>query len=160
MAGFDTVGVQTPARQRSPLVHIRPSSQVVPSGATPLEQVPVVGLQVPAIWQAPVAGGQTMATPGTQAPAWQTSPLVQALLSEQVVPFGAAGFEQVPLAGSQTPATWHVSDAAQTLGALPVQAPAWQVSVWVQALPSLQVVPLGADGFEQAPVVLLQVPGV
>jgi hypothetical protein len=40
----------------------------------------------------------------------------------------------------------------------PVQVPFWQASVWVQALPSLQVVPLDAVGFEQAPVLGLQVP--
>jgi hypothetical protein len=89
----------------------------------------------------------------------QTSPLVQAVLSLQVRPSGAFGFEQVPLAGLQAPATWQVSDAVQTTGA-PVQAPAWQLSPVVQALLSLQTVPFGADGFEHAPVVGLQVPGV
>jgi hypothetical protein len=40
----------------------------------------------------------------------------------------------------------------------PVQVPAWQVSLWVQALPSLQAAPLGAFGLEQVPVAGLQVP--
>src|SRR2546425_1172573 len=37
----------------------------------------------------------------------------------------------------------------QTTGFEPVQTPAWQVSVCVQALPSLQAVPSAAGGFEQ-----------
>jgi len=40
------------------------------------------------------------------------------------------------------PMSWHWSDAAQTRGFVPVQMPAWQVSVWVQALPSLQRPPV------------------
>src|SRR5207249_2591999 len=37
------------------------------------------------------------------------------------------------------PASWHWSEALHTTGLAPVQAPARQVSVWVQALPSSQV---------------------
>jgi hypothetical protein len=44
------------------------------------------------------------------------------------------------------------------MGFPPVQAPAWQVSVRVQALPSLQAVPSVTFGFEQAPVDGLHVP--
>ncbi len=44
------------------------------------------------------------------------------------------------------------------MGFEPVQAPFWQVSACVQALPSLQDVPLVAMGLEQAPVDGLQVP--
>jgi len=40
----------------------------------------------------------------------------------------------------------------------PVQVPAWQPSVCVQALPSLQAVPSAKVGFEQAPVAGLQLP--
>jgi hypothetical protein len=40
----------------------------------------------------------------------------------------------------------------------PVHVPAWHVSVWVHALPSLHAVPSGAFGFEHAPVVGSQVP--
>jgi len=46
----------------------------------------------------------------------------------------------------------------QTTGLAPVQVPAWHVSVWVQALPSLQEVPLVAGGFEHTPVLGLHVP--
>jgi hypothetical protein len=86
------------------------------------------------------------------APFWQVSVCVQALPSLQAVPFVATGFEQAPVAGSHVPATWHWSDAVQVMGLEPVQVPFWQVSVWVQLLPSLQDVPLAAMGFEQAPV--------
>jgi hypothetical protein len=46
----------------------------------------------------------------------------------------------------------------QVTGLEPAQAPLWQVSVCVHALPSLQVVPFEAVGFEQAPVLELHVP--
>ena len=151
---------QAPARQASPVEQALPSSQAVPSGFATVTHAPVVGLHVPARWQESAAGGQTTGVPATQDPLWQTSPLVQELLSLQATPFGAAGFEQVPSVGLQAPAWWHWSEAAQTLGEPPVQAPAWQVSTVVQALPSLQVVPFAAVGFEHAPVLLLQVPGV
>ena len=38
-------------------------------------------------------------------------------------------------------------------GLEPVQVPAWQVSVWVQALPSVQLVPFCAAGLVQFPLV-------
>jgi hypothetical protein len=56
------------------------------------------------------------------------------------------------------PATWHWSLAVQTTGLLPVHVPLWQVSVCVQALPSLHAVPSAAVGFEHTPVVMLHVP--
>jgi hypothetical protein len=46
----------------------------------------------------------------------------------------------------------------QTTGLLPVQTPAWQVSVTVQAFPSSQAVPSGLAGLEQGPMAVLQVP--
>ena len=57
-----------------------------------------------------VFGGvlQTTVAPAVQTPAWQLSLLVQPLLSAlQLVPSVAAGFEQVPVFGSQVPTTWH-----------------------------------------------------
>src|SRR5947199_491732 len=44
------------------------------------------------------------------------------------------------------------------MGFEPVQVPPWQVSVCVQALPSLHAVPLLAFGLEHWPVAVLQVP--
>jgi hypothetical protein len=46
----------------------------------------------------------------------------------------------------------------QITGFEPVQTPDWQVSVEVQALPSLQLVPLDFAGFEHTPVAVLQMP--
>src|SRR2546428_204094 len=93
-----------------------------------------------------------------QVPAWQESDWVQASPSVQVLPFGLSGLEQVPLAVSQVPATWHWSRAAQTTGFAPTQAPPWQVSVGVQAFPSVQVLPFGLSGLEQVPLAGSQVP--
>src|SRR3989442_241395 len=93
-----------------------------------------------------------------QVPDWHVSLWVQAVPSLHDVPSVAFGFEQVPVVGLQVPATWHWSLAVQVTGLEPVQVPDWQVSVWVQALPSLHDVPLVAFGFEQVPVVGLQVP--
>ena len=43
---------------------------------------------------------------------------------------------------------------------VPVQVPAWQLSVFVQALLSLQAVPSTLFGFEHRPVEVSQVPAV
>jgi hypothetical protein len=48
----------------------------------------------------------------------------------------------------------------QVTGFVPVQTPAWQLSVWVQELPSLHEEPSALAGFEHVPVVGLHVPGV
>src|SRR5213594_2013254 len=77
-----------------------------------------------------------------QTPALQTSPSVLASPSSQGVPSGVTGFEQVALSGSQTPASWHWSWAVQTTGLTAVHVPPWQVSLCVQASPSLQLVPV------------------
>src|SRR5207244_1899277 len=70
------------------------------------------------------------------------------------------GLLQVPVAGSQVPAVWHVSSAVQTTGFAPTQAPAAQASVCVQALPSSQPLPSGLAGLLQPPVAGLQTPAV
>jgi hypothetical protein len=90
----------------------------------------------------------------------QVSLCVQALPSLQVVPFVATGFEHTPFAGLHVPAVWHWSEAAHVTGFPPEHAPPWQVSLCVQALPSLQVVPFVAIGFEHAPVLVLHMPAV
>src|SRR5205814_2748859 len=71
-------------------------------------------------------------------PLWQVSVCVHALPSLQTLPLAFAGFEHVPVAGLQLPAVWHSSEPVQATGLLPVHTPLWQVSVWVQALPSSQ----------------------
>ena len=103
-------------------------------------------------------GAHTTGVPVWQAPPWQASPVVQPLPSSQALPSGLAGVEQAPVAGLQTPTSWQESMAVHTTGFWPVQAPLRQASVGVQALPSLQGVPSGLAGFEQAPVAGLQTP--
>ena len=129
----------------------------MPSGLAGLEQVPVVGLQVPASWHWSGALQTTGVSP-VHVPAWQVSLRVQALPSSQLVPSDLAGLEHAPVVGLQVPASWHWSGAVQTTGLAPVHAPAWQVSLRVHALPSSHVVPLGFAGLEQAPLAGLQVP--
>src|SRR5437870_4591063 len=97
----------------------------------------------------------------TQTPFWQVSVWVQALPSLQAVPLGRSGFEQRPVAGSQTPAAWHWSIWAQTTPvhrSVPLQTPCIQTSFTVFGLPSLQGVPSGSDGFEHWPDVGSQTP--
>jgi hypothetical protein len=93
-----------------------------------------------------------------QAPAWHESVCVHASSSLHAVPSALAGFEQVPVPGSQLPASWHWSLATQTTGFEPVHVPAWQVSPCVQASASLHTEPSAFAGFEQTPVAGLQVP--
>lgn len=77
---------------------------------------------MPGNWHGP--GGEQRSCSPTQLPETQASPVVQALPSLHAVPFCAAGFEQVPVAGSQVPATWHASLAVHDTGFEPVQTPA------------------------------------
>src|SRR6058998_324237 len=149
--------VHAPAWQVSLRVHALASSHAVPLGFAGLEQVPVVGSQVPASWHWSGAGQVTAFAP-VHAPAWQVSLRVHALASSHAVPLGFAGLEQVPVVGSQVPASWHWSGAGQVTAFAPVHAPAWQVSLRVHALASSHAVPLGFAGLEQVPVVGSQVP--
>ena len=91
-------------------------------------------------------------------PLRHVSVCVHALPSLHDVPSLLVGFEQTPVVWLQLPAVWHWSLPVQVFGLPPVQTPDWQVSVCVQALPSLHDVPLLSCGFEQTPVVWLQVP--
>src|SRR5437870_3444368 len=93
-----------------------------------------------------------------QTPALQTSPSVLASPSLHGLPSGVTGFEQVALSGSQTPASWHWSWAVQTTGLTAVHVPPRQVSLSVQASPSLHAVPSDLAGFEHSPVAGLHVP--
>lgn len=78
----------------------------VPSDAVGLEHWPVLGLHVPATWQASCAVHVTEFEP-TQVPLWQESLCVHAFPSLQAVPFETAGFEHVPVLGLQEPTVWH-----------------------------------------------------
>src|SRR5436189_17348 len=146
-------------------VHTTPSSQ---SSGVPFTHSPVVGSQVSAPSQAsPLSQSRrrwsqmccsTSQLSVVQVPRWQVSVWVQALPSLHAVPLLAFGLEHWPVAVLQVPATWHWSSAVQTTGFEPVQVPLWQVSVWVQALPSLHAVPLPAFGLEHWPVAVLELP--
>ena len=151
------VGVQTPDRQISVCVHALPSPQLVPSAFCGLEHTPVAGLQTPATWHWSEAAHVTGLVP-VQTPAWHVSVWVQAFPSPQLVPFAFCGLEHAPVAGLQTPASWHWSLAVQDTGFPPVQTPAWHVSVWVHALPSPQLVPSALAGLEHTPEAGLQTP--
>jgi hypothetical protein len=84
---------------------------------------------------------------------------VQALPSLHVDPSGFTGFEHQPLMGSQDPASWHASGAAQVTG-LPWQDPARQASPLVHALKSKHAVPSGSGDDTHWPVVWSQVSAV
>src|SRR5207249_1601520 len=150
---------QMAASQASVRVQALPSSQPVPSGLAGLLQTPDAGLQMPAVWHWSAAVHTTGLAP-TQAPAVQVSVRVQALPSSHGAPSSLAGLLQTPEAGLQTPAVWHWLAAVHTTGLAPTQAPAAQVSVRVQALPSSHGAPLCLAGLLQAPVVGSQVPAV
>ena len=68
------------------------------------------------------------------------------------------GLEHIPVTVLQIPASWHWSSTAHTTGLAPVHAPVWQVSVCVQALPSLQDAPSALLGLEHIPVTESQTP--
>src|SRR5205823_3791912 len=148
-----------PASQASVRVQALPSSQPVPSGLAGLLQTPDAGLQMPAVWHWSAAVHTTGLAP-TQAPGAQVAVRVQASPSSHRAPLSLAGLLQTPDAGLQVPAVWHWSEAVHTAGLAPTQAPAWQVSVRVQALPSSHGAPLSLAGLLQAPVVGSQVPAV
>ena len=93
-------------------------------------------------------------------PDWQESFRSQALPSLHAVPLLAAGLEHWPVLGLQVPAVWHWSLAVHVTWLPAVQTPALQESFRSHALPSLQLVPLAAAGFEHAPVLGLHVPAV
>ena len=93
-----------------------------------------------------------------QTPDWQVSVCVQAFPSTQTVPLLFGGFVHTPELVSHAPTRWHWSEAVQVFGFEPVQAPPWHVSVWVQALPSTQAVPLSFGGFVHTPELVSHVP--
>jgi predicted membrane protein len=150
-------GEHVPDEHVSEPLHTVPSGHGVPSGLDGFEQVPVAGLQVPASWHWSLAVQTTGFAP-VHVPAWHASLCVQASASLHAEPSAFAGSEQVPLAGSHVPASWHWSLGVQTTGLPPVHVPAWHVSACVQASSSLQGAPFGRFGFEQTPVAGLQRP--
>src|SRR5438132_1284968 len=136
---------QLPLWQVSVCVQALPSLHGVPFVAVGVERLPVAGLPVPPTWRWSWAVRVTGVLP-TQLPFWQVSVFFQAFPSLHGVPSFATGGASVLVAGLHVPATWHWSRAVQVTGLLPTQLPLWQVSVCVQALPSLHGVPFVAVG--------------
>jgi hypothetical protein len=132
-------------------------AHAIPSAAAGFEQMPLLGLHVPATWHWSVAV-QVIELVPMHVPLWHVSVWVQALPSLHAVPFVAVGLEHAPVLGLHVPAAWHWSLAMHVTGLPPVHVPLWHVSDWVQALPSLHEVPFIAVGFEHAPVAGLHAP--
>jgi hypothetical protein len=150
--------VHTPVWQVSDCVQAFPSLHGVPFPAIGFEHVPLLGSHVPVVWHWSCAAQVTTVEP-TQTPIWHLSFPVHAFPSSQADPFTAIGFEQAPLVASHVPGVWHWSWAAQVTGFPPTHTPVWQVSVRVQAFPSLHADPFATAGFVQAPVVGSHIPG-
>jgi len=146
--------VQVPAWQVSVVVHMLLSLQLAPSAASGLLHWPVVGLHVPATWQASSAV-QTTEAPAVQTPVMHEAPHP----APHDVPSALLGLLHTPVDGLQT-ASWHASPPEHVLGLPPVQTPVWQLSVCVHMSPSSQVVPSVLTGFEHAPVDGSHVPAV
>jgi hypothetical protein len=92
-----------PPWHESAVVQALPSVQAVPFGTAGLEHRPLAASHVPAAWHWSAAEHATGFEP-VQVPTWHESVCVQALPSVQTVPFGTAGLEHAPLAGSHAPA--------------------------------------------------------
>ena len=98
--------MQVPLSHASLWVQAFPSVHAVPSGTGGFEHVPVAGSHVPAAWHWSAAVQVTGLLPA-QVPLWQLSVCVHPSPSSHAVPSAAAGFEHVPVAGSQAPSSWH-----------------------------------------------------
>lgn len=157
-SGRKVAPVQTPTWQDSVTVQESLSLQTAPSLFAGLEHMPVPMLHVPASWHWS-SGVHTTGAPLMHAPFWQASPTVQAFRSLHDVASGLFPNEHVPLAGLHVPPVWHWLGVHVT-GLAPVQVPPWHVSVIVQALPSLHIVPSALLGYEQTPVAGTHVPAL
>lgn len=92
---------QTPAWHVSFWVQASPSLHGEPLALAGLEHTPVAGLQVPASWHWSGKAHVTALAP-TQAPAWQVSACVHALLSLHIVPFAAGAATHTPMPALHT----------------------------------------------------------
>jgi hypothetical protein len=135
-----------PAAQTS-VVHDTPSLQTVTLG---------VKTQVPPEQVSSVHGSPSLHTTGVpaQAPPEHTSPPVHGLPSLHEAVLSACA---QPVAGRHESSV-HGLASSHEAAAPGTQTPCEQASLTVQALPSVQAVPLGALGFEQGPFAGLQVP--
>jgi hypothetical protein len=139
-----TEPAQTPPVQVSGPVQALPSSQPVPFGRfAPPSHWPFAGLQLLAAWQA-IPTAHVRVGPIMHTPFWQLSVVHRLLSTLQAVPLVLLIRVHIPVAASQLPAIWQAVSGQGTAPA-PTHMPAWapppQLSVGVQALPSLQLVP-------------------
>jgi len=104
VTGFDPV--HTPAAQAYVWSQRFVPVHDVPSVTVGLEQVPVDGLQLPAVWHwslaVHVTGFDPVHTPLSHAYVWS-----QRSVPAHEVPFATVGLEHVPVDGLQVPAVWH-----------------------------------------------------
>ncbi len=133
-------GVKVPAHTPPPhlslWVHDLPSSQGVPLFKLVKTQLPLLVLQLSVVHALP--SSQTLAVPA-QAPVLQASPVVQALPSSQPVPSLRLVYTHTPLLVLQLSPV-QALPSLHTL-AVPPHVPLLHLSVSVQGLPSLQLLP-------------------
>src|SRR5947207_178800 len=150
---------QAPFWHVSPLVQALLSLQAVPLALFGFEHTPLIGSQVPGSWEHSSALQLTMEVGLRLLLFWHVSPLVSVLLSLQAVPFALFGSETTQLFGLSLHDALPFSSAVQVTVEVGLpQAPFWHVSPLVQALLSLQAVPLALFGFEHTPLIGSQVP--
>ena len=114
---------------------------------------PVPDLQESAVQRFP--SSQLRGVPAAQTPDWQVSVPLHTFPSLHDVPLSTGAYTH-PVVGLQLSAVQGLPSLQVT--AWPEQTPPWQVSLVVQALPSLQALPLIFTGFEHIPVLESQVP--
>src|SRR5439155_869382 len=146
-----------PASQVSSVHRSLSRSHEDPFALAGFEQRPVVGLHSPASWHWSLAV-QVTALPAAHAPASQVSSVHRSLSRSHEDPLAFAGFEQRPVVGLHSPASWHWSLAVQVTELPAVHAPASQVSSVHRSLSRSHEDPFAFAGFEQRPVVGLHSP--
>lgn len=122
-------GWHRPPAQVSPIVQRLPSSQA-PETAAKLQ--PLMGLQLSVVHG--LLSSQFTLPVALHKPAWQPSPVLQALPSSQLAVVGA--YTQPPVESQLS--VVHGLPSLQVTAGPPLQLPPAHVSVLVQALPSLQ----------------------
>src|SRR5437870_13822335 len=106
---------QMPASHASVSVQASPSSHGAPLSLAGLLQMPVAGLQAPAVWHWSAAVHTTGFAP-TQMPASHASVSVQASPSSHGAPLSLAGLLQMPVAGLQGPEVWRLAAGVHEQG--------------------------------------------
>lgn len=146
------VPLHSPLTHLSLVVHAMPSLQLAPS-LVGVNTQPVLGSQLSVVHAWPSSHLRPPATPA-QLPLVHVSLLVHTLPSSQPLPLGLAVFLQ-PLSAKHTSSV-QALPSSQFAEPTVVQKPPWQLSPAVQALPSLQVAPLGNGVNLQSPVTASQ----